>query len=523
MVIGYETKTIIEEGSPTLVSDGPMDSAWPMFGRDARHTGRSPNGASGNFLYEKWKIRLDAMVSFSSPAIDNNGTIYIGSWYGTLFAINPNGTEKWKFETPDWNSDMTSPAIGDDGTIYIASKNSYLYALYQNGTEKWRCKLKRHIISSPAIADDGTIYIGADEYFYAVYPNGTIKWQFVTGNAIKSSPAIGQDGTVYISSHDGNLYALFPENGTLKWKVRLGGYIYSSPAVDENGIIYVGNGGMHTYPDLCAVYPDGTVKWKHHISNLLASFYGGPVTGEDGVVYASVNYNLHAFNHDGSTRWKFEIWEEYSSPAIANNGNIYTMRAGDYGGDSNIMSLISPNGEEISSVHLYPDVNYDYAVFGSSPAIGPDGTVYVGSWYGGSNPSHAGYLHAIGTIENEPPNKPTITGSTNGEVGKEYSYTLSTTDPDLNPVSYYIDWGDGTNIWWLGPYESDEEIYVKHIWSTTGTYTIKAKARDGFGGESDWGTLEVSMPKNKAINTPFFSILGNHPNMFPVLRHILGL
>ena len=69
---------------------------------------------------------------------------------------------------------------------------------------------------------------------------------------------------------------------------------------------------------------------------------------------------------------------------------------------------------------------------------------------------------------------------------------------------------------------SGETVFIKHVYSRKGTYKIKAKARDGFGGESDWTTLKVSMPKNKATNTPFFSILENHSNIFPILRHILG-
>ncbi|MHA2255332.1 MAG: hypothetical protein ACXAAM_04605, partial [Candidatus Heimdallarchaeaceae archaeon] len=39
-----------------------------------------------------------------------------------------------------------------------------------------------------------------------------------------------------------------------------------------------------------------------------------------------------------------------------------------------------------------------------------------------------------------------------------------------------------------------------HIWDTKGTYTIKAKAKDTDGYESDWGTLTVTMPRDKSTN-----------------------
>jgi len=43
---------------------------------------------------------------------------------------------------------------------------------------------------------------------------------------------------------------------------------------------------------------------------------------------------------------------------------------------------------------------------------------------------------------------------------------------------------------------------VSHIWEEEGNYIIKVKAKDSYETESDWGTLEVSMPKRRA----YFSI-----------------
>jgi hypothetical protein len=118
---------------------------------------------------------------------------------------------------------------------------------------------------------------------------------------------------------------------------------------------------------------------------------------------------------------------------------------------------------------------------------------------------------------NNPPNPPTITGTINGKAGAEYEYSLTTTDPDNDAVQYYIDWGDGTYEDWFGA------ATAKHIWSAEDDYTIKAKAKDTYDAESDWSTLEVSMPKNKVINTPFLNFLENHPHMFPLLRQVFGL
>ncbi|GAG79513.1 unnamed protein product, partial [marine sediment metagenome] len=58
-------------------------------------------------------------------------------------------------------------------------------------------------------------------------------------------------------------------------------------------------------------------------------------------------------------------------------------------------------------------------------------------------------------------------------------------------------------------------------WAEEGTYILKAKAKDVYDEESGWGTLTVTMPRNKAINTPFLNFLQSHPNMFPLLQLLI--
>ena len=118
---------------------------------------------------------------------------------------------------------------------------------------------------------------------------------------------------------------------------------------------------------------------------------------------------------------------------------------------------------------------------------------------------------------------PAITGTYSGKPGILYEYTFLADDPDNLDVSYYIDWGNGANSGWLGPHPSGEKQIISHAWEEKGSYIIKAKAKNTESIETDWSTLEVTMPKNKAIDTPFLRFLENHPRMFPMLRHLLGL
>jgi len=120
------TNNLIQQN--TTSDDGLMDSAWPMFSHDARHTGCSPNGKSGTWWKEKWNIYIGSRCH-SSPAIDNNGTIYVGGGVQDkcLHAIYPNGTMKWSFKTG--GHVQSSPAISDNGVIYFGSNDGKEYAV----------------------------------------------------------------------------------------------------------------------------------------------------------------------------------------------------------------------------------------------------------------------------------------------------------------------------------------------------------------------------------------------------------
>ena len=128
------------------------------------------------------------------------------------------------------------------------------------------------------------------------------------------------------------------------------------------------------------------------------------------------------------------------------------------------------------------------------------------------------------TKPNTTPNTPTITGDAKGKPGENYSYAVTTTDPDADDVSYYVNWTDNTTNQLVGPFHSAEEATISHIWSEKGTYIIKVKARDIYGSESDYATLEVKMPYT--VNNPLGQFLEHlferFPNLFPVLQQLLG-
>lgn len=251
---------------------------------------------SGSYGKLKWKTYI-GYFTIGSPAIGADGTIYIGNSSFNFYAINPDGTQKWRYKT-EWCI-ISSPAIIEDGTIYIGSKDHHLYAFDESlQGPRWRFSTgyfhQGHLLdASPAIGEDGTIYIGSDQYgaaglpgfpvdtsFWAVNPDGSMKWAFETDDGVESSPALGSDGTVYFGSYDSSLYAVTDNGfeGILKWKFKTNGPIDGSPTIDGDGIIYFGSRDSTLY----ALYPNGELKWSYKTQGDIES---SPTIDGNGYLY----------------------------------------------------------------------------------------------------------------------------------------------------------------------------------------------------------------------------------------------
>lgn len=247
-----------------------------------------------------WKFRLPDLRSDSSPAVGLDGTIFQGTFFGWMWAVTPDGKEKWRFKAG--LEIMSSPAVADDGTIYFGSRDRCFYALTPAGKLKWKFKTGAWVDSSPAIAKDGTVYFGSwDQQFYALNPDGVLKWKFATDGIVFSSPAIGADGTIYFGSFDKQFYALTAE-GKLKWKFATQGEIKSSPAIGPDGAVYFQSGDGNFY----ALNSDGTRRWQ-----LRTGDYQGasPVLDETGILYLTINRKLASIQAGGQLRWQTSLPE----------------------------------------------------------------------------------------------------------------------------------------------------------------------------------------------------------------------
>jgi subtilisin family serine protease len=128
------------------------------------------------------------------------------------------------------------------------------------------------------------------------------------------------------------------------------------------------------------------------------------------------------------------------------------------------------------------------------------------------------------TVNQHPPDNPTITGPEKGKPGSNYKYTITGIDPEEDMVSAYILWGDDTITDWTTFHNSGESFSVTHTWAKKGTYTVQVKVKDTYGAESGWTTLSVTMPFS--YNIPFqpfwMKLFERFPHVFPILRHLMG-
>ena len=107
--------------------------------------------------------------------------------------------------------------------------------------------------------------------------------------------------------------------------------------------------------------------------------------------------------------------------------------------------------------------------------------------------------------DNYPPAPPTIEGPTAGKPGVAYDSTFNSVDLDGHNISYYIDWGDGTCDGWTDYFNSGLDITFSHTYEDINwDNTIRAKAKDIYGKESDWSIRVIPILENieNSISSP---------------------
>ena len=129
---------------------------------------------------------------------------------------------------------------------------------------------------------------------------------------------------------------------------------------------------------------------------------------------------------------------------------------------------------------------------------------------------------------NLPPSTPDLNVPDQGQVRDTIWISMISTDPENDEVKYFIEWGDGEGDWNLHWITSGVLFRISHKYKYEGDFIVRVKAKDYYDSESGWAVDEIEVPitltkSNTFQNQIFIRFFENHPNLFPLLRQILGL
>jgi outer membrane protein assembly factor BamB len=351
---------------------------WSMFMNGPQRRGRTRIlGAQSSNL--AWRISTE--TNGGGPAVGLDGTIYQGTDFGELLALNPDGSLKWRFLTPFRVN--TTPAFLLDGRIASVDEGGNLFVLNPDGSLSWEYQTGTAFTGpgpSPAVGWDGTIYTGIWNTVYAFHPDGSIRWTYsLSGRMLTGPVAVKKDGTVYGTS--GRLFAL-DADGILLWKAPapIGG-LGGAPAIAPDGTIYVNSGNTPTF---YAFSPDGSVKWSHDGGSCCSTDVpSSPAIGGDGSVYVGENLLsrqtldgvIWAFDADGTLAWEAHQGESPTALSVGADGTLY------FG------AISSPGNGGLWALNPDGTLKWEFDDSGGAyvrtpPAIGAGHRLYAGSLTG---------------------------------------------------------------------------------------------------------------------------------------------
>ncbi|MEM3577487.1 MAG: PQQ-binding-like beta-propeller repeat protein [Candidatus Bathyarchaeia archaeon] len=201
-------------GSSPTIADGRLYIA--AAGYSAPYDGNVTclNATTGQLI---WNYTVPFGVYFSTPTVVN-GIVYIGTFGGSVLALNATTGQLMSFFFPgDYYPINTSPAVAN-GIVYVGSGNGRIYALDASNLAivKWAKTLSSYgVYSSPIVAGD-TVYVGTEDgkIFALDAITGNQIWMYQTGGTIRGSFAVVSGHPdypclLYAPAYDGKIYAIY--------------------------------------------------------------------------------------------------------------------------------------------------------------------------------------------------------------------------------------------------------------------------------------------------------------------------
>ncbi len=214
-----------------------------------------------------------SLTDIGSGAAVSSGRIYIPDG-GVLKIFLKNG-ELIKSITILTNKGRLTRPVIDNGTVYIGSDRGGLYALSPEGTILWSGNESgKELYGAYPAASSGIVAVPSFDKGIMVYSkNGDLLFPIVLNKdePVYSSPLILKNGSVLIyGTEKGNVAAVDLNNKSEIWKNTYteGRILFPIIGDDETAVIFYRNAGSGGTLIVGVNPSDGSVKWQRSISEL---------------------------------------------------------------------------------------------------------------------------------------------------------------------------------------------------------------------------------------------------------------
>lgn len=369
------------------MSVGQVNPQW-LQKNNQYNSGLSPNKGPDVTAKVEWGFQLPykpyrPYLNYATPAIDKFGNIYSHD-LKTLFAFKPDRTLLWSYvltDTPANDPYMflnSSPAISNTGVIYTHINGRELFAVNSDGTLKW--KLTADEINTDA-AFRGTVIVDKNNKIYVqltyavgtyttgstiyiVNPDGTVFNKIVRPKEVTGNITIGADGSLYVpyvsSGHRSDINSLTIFNPDLTERIT-----YTAPrdeplsspvlSLDGSKLYY-----MMQFTIIARNVADLSIVWQTNVGGV---YYPPIILDNANNLYVGAGENLISMNAlTGALNWTTNTRIGSLMKIITDDQNIYACDRG--------MVAISKSG-----VIKWTQKN-NFETF-NTPAIGKNNRIYV--------------------------------------------------------------------------------------------------------------------------------------------------
>ncbi len=322
----------------------------------------------------------DREAMFYAPPVVDNGTVYVGDYKGSVYAVNrETGKEIWSRKVEGTklfgianfggSTDRVIAPIAIAENILFVPDEIGVFALHKETGKllNWKLDSDRAVWSQPiyvAATDDqpATLFVASlDHHLYALdvseidledtvdkiddADDAEILWKTDLKGAAAGQPTYDAErGILFVGTFGSKMLAVSAENGDILDEYKTKGWVWEGPALYDN-ILYFGDVKGYLY---AVTFEDGQFEqvWSEQVAK--GKLRAKPLVTEDLVVVGSDDRTIYAVRReDGKDEWAREMEDKTLSDLITLEGEEEMLLVtGTENKDELVVALRLDNGNE---------------------------------------------------------------------------------------------------------------------------------------------------------------------------------